>query len=317
MEDLRKPAKIALTECLGVKPDEEVLIVTNPELMDIAEALFVEAKNLKANVSIEVYPAGKMNGEEPPEDIAAKMLKPDVLIAPTLTSISHTNARRKATAKGVRIATMPGITNDIFIRGMSADYNEISKLTKRVNDYLDNAKTAHVYNSYGMDLKLNIDNPAEVCDGKILNPGDFTNLPDGETCLSPITADGVLVSHRCDDYITEATKLVLKDGHIVEYDSNPSGQRFKKLVDDSKSIDGNENAGFIAEFAIGTNPSAIVNGNILEDEKVLGTCHIAFGDNTSFVGGSNMSTLHMDIIIIEPTIILDDKKIMEAGKLLI
>ena len=89
------------------------------------------------------------------------------------------------------------------------------------------------------------------------------------------------------------------------------------MIEDAKKIDKNNNASYVAEFAIGTNPSAKITGVILEDEKVLGTCHIAFGDNTSFPGGKNKSIIHLDIIILKPTIKLDKKIIMEKGKLLI
>jgi leucyl aminopeptidase (aminopeptidase T) len=93
--------------------------------------------------------------------------------------------------------------------------------------------------------------------------------------------------------------------------------RFSQMIENAEKQDGNANARFIAEFAIGTNPNARITGNLLEDEKVLGTCHIAFGDNTSYPGGTNESVLHIDTIVISPTIILDDKTIMENGRLLI
>ncbi|MCP4725294.1 MAG: aminopeptidase [bacterium] len=317
IENLRKPAEMAVGKCLAVQEGEDVLIVTNPDLMSIAEALFIESKRKKAVPSILVYPPGKMNGEEPPDNVAEAMLTADVIFAPTVTSISHTEARKNANAAGARIATLPGITEDIFIRGLSADYDEIAGISKRVFDYLNKAKEAHVTTPYGMDLVLNIDNEAEISNGLIHGNGAFSNLPDGETELAPVTANGIVVANRCDEFITEATKFELKDGYIVSYDENESGQRFKKLIEEANAIDGNDNASFIAEFAIGTNPTARVTGNVLEDEKVLGTCHVAFGDNTSYAGGKNPSTLHMDVIIFEPDVTLDGEKIMEKGKLLI
>jgi len=317
IEDLRKPAEMAVGKCLAVQEGEDVLIVTNPDLMSIAEALFIESKRKKAVPSILVYPPGKINGEEPPDNVAEAMLTADVIFAPTVTSISHTEARKNANAAGARIATLPGITEDIFIRGMSADYDEIAGISKRVYDYLNKAKEAHVTTLYGMDLILNIDNEAEISNGLIHGNGAFSNLPDGETELAPVTANGIVVANRCDELITEATKFELKDGYIVSYDENDSGQRFRKLIEEANAIDGNDNACFIAEFAIGTNPTAKVTGNVLEDEKVLGTCHVAFGDNTSYAGGKNPSILHMDVIIFEPDVTLDGEMIMEKGKLLI
>lgn len=315
---LLKPAKIALTQCLDVKQKESVLIVTNPEKKPIAEALYAEAEKLKAEPSILTYPAGKINGEEPPKVVAEAMMAADVVIAPTVVSISHTEARRNACKKGkTRIATMPGITESIFVRGLSADYKEISKISKKVQIYLNKAKKATVTSPSGTDIEISISNSAIVSDGNITKKGAFSNLPDGESELAPTSANGVLVIDRCDDIVTEPTKLEIKNGYIVKYQNNPSGRRFKKVIENAKKIDKNNNAGFIAEFAIGTNPSAKVTGVILEDEKALGTCHIAFGDATSFPGGRNKSVLHLDIIVMKPTIRLGEKVVMVKGKLII
>ena len=134
---LLKPARTALTQCLNVKAGESVLVVTNPEKMGIAVAIYTEALKLKAEPSILLYPAGKINGEEPPEMVAEAMMNADVVFAPTVASISHTDARRRASSeRKARIATLPGITEEIFIRGLSADYIEISKISKRVEKYL-------------------------------------------------------------------------------------------------------------------------------------------------------------------------------------
>ena len=78
----------------------------------------------------------------------------------------------------------------------------------------------------------------------------------------------------------------------------------------------NETNGTLCELGIGTNEAAILNGIILEDEKVYGTVHIAFGTNTSF-GGVNKAECHMDGIILRPTLYLDDVKVIEDGVFLL
>jgi leucyl aminopeptidase (aminopeptidase T) len=169
----------------------------------------------------------------------------------------------------------------------------------------------------GTDIVLDIRNRACVSDGNLRAKGAGGNLPTGESELAPKTADGVIVVDRCGDTITEPTRLEVENGHIVKYDNNPSGKRFKRMIEQAKKLDGNDNASFVAEFAIGTNKSAKVTGVILEDEKVYGTSHIAFGNNTSYPGGRNPSTLHIDVIIFKPTITLDGKTIMTKGKLVV
>jgi len=310
-------ARTALAQCLGLREGERLLVVTNPEMKRLGEAVYSEGIKLGAQVTMMIYPKGKIDGEEPPELVAYAMAKADVIVAPTVKSITHTRARRKACTNGARVATMPGITEEIFVRGLSADYDEISKLTNKVFKYLDGAKVAHVTSPSGCDLVLDVRNRAIVSDGNIKAKGAFSNLPDGETELAPRTANGVLVADRCGSYITEPTRLEIQDGRIVKYDNTPSGRRFKRLIEESMKRDGNENARTLAEFAVGTNKKAKVTGVILEDEKAYGTCHFAFGDNTSYPGGRNASTLHIDVIVFKPTIALDGKTIMKAGKLVV
>ncbi len=314
-QKIAKATRTALTQCLGVESGEKLLIVANPELLRIGEALYAEGLKLGAQSALLYYPKGTMNGEEPPALIAAAMAKSDVVVAPTVASITHTAARRKACKAGARVATMPGITEEFFIRGLSADYNELIELTDRVYKILNAARVAHVTSPSGCDLVLDIRNRAKVSDGNLKVKGSFSNLPTGEAELAPRTAKGALVADLCGEYITEPTELTIDKGYIVRYQGTPSGRRFRRLVEQSMAIDKNKNASFIAEFAIGTNKKAKLTGVVLEDEKVYGTCHIAFGDNTSYPGGKNPSTLHMDVIIKKPTIALDGRTIMKTGKL--
>lgn len=315
---LAHPAHIALVQCMRVKPNERVLVVTNPEKIGIAQALYDEAVKIGADVAMLVYPAGKVNGEEPPAAVADAMFQSSVVIAPTVVSISHTNARRRACKEGkARIATLPGIREDSFIRGMSADYQEVGDITKRIFRALNKAKRCHITSPGGTDLELDVNNPAMPSAAQIFKPGDFTNLPDGETSLAPRTANGVLVADSSGSVITEPTRIELKDGFIIKIQGNPSGMRFKKLLEATAKKDRNRNAFGIAELGIGTNPSAKICGSVLEDEKVLGTCHIAFGSNKSFPNGKRHSSIHIDVIVMKPTIVLDSKTIMEKGALLI
>jgi leucyl aminopeptidase (aminopeptidase T) len=70
----------------------------------------------------------------------------------------------------------------------------------------------------------------------------------------------------------------------------------------------------LAEFGVGTNPKARLISNVIEDEKVLGTCHVALGDNSTF-GGRVRAGVHVDGIFTKPTVRLDGRVLMEAGKL--
>jgi leucyl aminopeptidase (aminopeptidase T) len=315
---LMDAASTVMKQCMAIKPDERILIVSNIETTDIAQALFSAGLKIATDCRWLVYPTGKINGEEPPEWVAEALKNVDVVVAPTLKSISHTRARRDACKHyQTRIATLPGITKESFIRGLSADYDEIANISARVYDALASHKVAKITSPSGTDLTVELGNMPVQSIGKIITPGSFSNLPDGESELAPKNANGKLVVDRCGNTITEPAWISIKDGHIVDIEKSESGIRFSQMIENSEKQDGNANARFIAEFAIGTNPNARITGNLLEDEKVLGTCHIAFGDNTSYPGGTNESVLHIDTIVISPTITLDDKTIMENGRLLI
>ena len=141
-------ARITFNQCMGLKSNESVLILSNPLQRDIAGSLYDAALEITKDVTVVFYPPGQLNGEEPPDRVSNLMLQYDVIIAATTFSISHTEARRNSCRiRKARIASMPGITNDIFIRGMAADYNEIEKLSEHLKPFFDKAKTARITSS--------------------------------------------------------------------------------------------------------------------------------------------------------------------------
>ena len=133
MENLVKIAEDVLTSCLAVKTGEEVLIITDDSRKEIGEAIYEAAGNLGCEKLLMAMKEREVSGQEPPKAIAAAMKAADVVIVPTAQSLTHTNARIEAAKAGARVATMPGITKEMFSRGaMTADYNEVEKLTAKV-----------------------------------------------------------------------------------------------------------------------------------------------------------------------------------------
>ena len=90
----------------------------------------------------------------------------------------------------------------------------------------------------------------------------------------------------------------------------------KKAISLPKKFSIVKNARNIAEFGIGVNEKAILSGVVLEEEKMLGTCHIALGSNFTF-GGNVRADIHWDTILIQPTIYFDNEKVMDSGELLL
>ena len=107
---------------MGAKAGESILVVTDEPLRPIGYALRQAAKDLGHEVMlVEILPR-HTNGEEPPPQVAEMMAKMDVVLCPTSKSLTHTDARRAASAAGARVGTLPGVTEDIMVRCMNADY---------------------------------------------------------------------------------------------------------------------------------------------------------------------------------------------------
>ncbi|WP_461864442.1 aminopeptidase [Thermococcus sp.] len=315
--DLYRACEIALKQCMGVKEGESVLIIVDKPERKIGYHLWMKAKELGAEaVYVEIIPR-KIHGEEPPRPVAEAMKVANVVIAPTSKSITHTLAKKEACEKGVRVATLPGITEEMFIRTMSADYGEILKLTNRIADILDKGSMVHIKTSLGTDLRFSIEGrKARRSTGIYRNPGECGNLPGAEAYIAPVegTADGVAVidgSMAGIGILKNPIKLVIRDGFVEKIDGGDEARKLEGIL----SKYGKE-ARNIAEFGVGTNPRARISGNILEDEKVFGTVHIALGSNYDF-GGTIKAPVHLDGIIRKPTVLIDGEYLFKDGKVVV
>jgi len=313
MQRLLKGAEIAVKKCMGVRPRETVLVVTDPARMKIAEALVEASEKVRAETVLICMQARTRHGEEPPKPVERSMMASDVVLAPTTYSLTHTQARLRACRAGARVATMPMITEEMMYRGaMLADYQKVSELTHSVADLLNRASRVEINTPAGTDLILDITGRMTIPDTGIFhNRGDFGNLPAGEAFIAPIEGKArgrVVVDGSMVDTLWGTIEIKIENGRAVRISGKPANRLIKILKEAGPK------AYNLAEFGIGTNPKARLMGNVLEDEKVLGTCHVAFGDNSTF-GGKVLAGIHVDGILLRPTIKLDGKIIMEKGRL--
>ncbi len=318
MDALHEAALIAARDCMGIQNHETVLVVSDALTRKIGQALFDVSHDLCREVfMLEMLPRS-VNGEEPPELVTEAMQRVDVVIAPLSTSITHTNARRLACAEGARVGTMPGITEDIMVRTMRADYHKIARLTHQVRDILSAGKTVRVTSPAGTDLTLPIDGINAIAStGLILERGSFGNLPSGEAYLMPQEgkAEGVLVvdgSMAGVGLITdEPIRITIVNGKAEKIEGGKEAALLEETVERIGPLARN-----IAEFGVGTNDMAKVTGKILEDEKVKGTIHVALGNNIS-MGGTVNVPFHVDGVVLKPTVYVDDVLLLKDGKLLV
>lgn len=314
--ELDRAIASTLDDCLGITAGETVLVVTDPAKRSIAEALVNGARERGAETVVSEMSERETHGTEPPPPIAAAMLECDVVIAPTSKSISHTEARNAATGKGVRIATMPDITEDMLRRTMSADFSEIVRRSAAVAEILTRGNEVHITTDAGTDVTLGIQGRDGIADdGRLGKSGDFGNLPAGEGFVAPVegATNGRVVfdgSIWPIGILTEPLVVDIKDGYAAKIEGR-SAERFEAFL----APHGRE-AFAVAELGVGTNDKAELTGNVLEDEKIIGTIHIAFGDNHSFGGVIRVSS-HQDGIVLRPTATVDGAALLEEGRLLV
>jgi leucyl aminopeptidase (aminopeptidase T) len=318
LNKLDTASQIAIRDCMGAKKNEKILVITDEQKREMGLSLHENAVRMGYFSLLVEMKSGKINGEEPPAEIAELMQKFDVVFCPTAKSLTHTDARRSASAKGVRIATFPGITKEVMIRGMNADYNAISKRTIQLQKILEKGKSVRVTAPAGTDISFNIAGRKIIpSKGLFHAKGESGNLPTGETFLAPVegTSNGVFVvdgSMAGLGLIKNVNiKIEVENGYATKISGGIVAKKLKVMLDKV-----GKEARNIAEFGIGTNDSAKLSGVLLEDEKVMGTIHIALGNNVS-MGGSVNVPIHLDGVVKKPKVWMDGKLLMKDGKLLI
>ncbi len=295
---------------LGIKPKDKVLVITDKIKMPLAKKVYSACLQVSKNTKMVRKPVGVRSGEEPPKKIANMMKRNNVVIALTKHSLTHTNARREACKLGVKIATMPGFTKEMW-KTLEADPYQMNKVCEKIRKRLKKANIVRITTNSGTDITFSIKKRlVDIDDGLFIKrPRNFGNLPAGETSVSPTegTANGVITINSMEDYAKPGTYVVIKKGNAVYISDNKC-----KLAKTFKTV---LNATNLAELGIGVNPTAKIIGNILQDEKVKGTCHLAFGSNLSY-RGKIYSPFHLDAILLKPTIWLDNKLFMKEGKII-
>jgi leucyl aminopeptidase (aminopeptidase T) len=202
-------------------------------------------------------------------------------------------------------------------RTLTVDYKKIKKLTTKLAARLTRAREAHLVTPAGTDVTMSLRGRKGHADTGIAHKsGAFTNLPAGEAYIAPTegTANGTIVvdGSMSGAGLTRRTiTMHVKNGNVVKFEGGREAKIVRQLV---KSA--GKGATNIAELGIGTNPKARVTGNTLEDEKAIGTVHMAIGDNRS-MGGKVAVPLHLDAVMLRPTLTIDGKLILQDGKLIV
>ncbi|KPJ72185.1 hypothetical protein AMJ52_07170 [candidate division TA06 bacterium DG_78] len=310
---LYRAALVIIKDCLGIKHNEKVVIITDDYCDTIGYTLWNALREITDPILIKIK-RRHIHGEEPPQLVADVLKNCDVFIMPTWYSLTHTRARIAANRNGARGTTMPGITVDVMTRALNVDHRRINVLTRRLVNLLSKANKALITTERGTHLELHLAKRRGYVDtGIIKKPKEFSNLPAGEAYIAPqeYKSNGTIVvdgSFAPVGLMKNPVVLKINKGSLVKINGNHTLNHLFKKYGKRERV--------LCELGIGTNPRARITGNVLEDEKVLGSVHVAFGNNVGF-GGTNTAKIHLDGVMKKPSVSLDGKLIIRKGKFLI
>lgn len=311
--DLTAIGRQLLIQNAAARKGERVLVVTDDRELPIGQALYAAAGELGCSPALLVTPPSGTAGEEPAACVAAAMLQADLILCPTTQSLTHTAASVQAAAAGARVITMPSITEEMFAHGaITADYEKVEALTMRLTERLSKASWARLVTGGGQyELNICLEGRQGVPSTGMFRRGGLRgNLPSGEAYIAPVEGrshgkvlvDGSMVGVGL---LRSPLLFEIRDGNLWDL----QGEEAPQLA----VLKATPENGNLCELGIGANDKARLQGVILEDEKVFGTVHVAFGTNVSF-GGTTKAGCHMDGVIRCPDLELDGCAVLRQGQ---
>lgn len=315
----KKACTYALKHFLGVSEEEIILIISDDTLGEIGKTFYESAKKITEQAYYIELKTFKVNGEEVPEMVAESMKLADAVLCVTAKSFTYTRAVREAAKLGVRIGTMPGITEDFVLRCINSENSKIIERNKRLMDSLEGVSEIKIETKAGTNVTVNVQGcPLFNSNGDISMISKFGNIPSGEISIAPnetkstgkIVIDG---SASMMGIIKDPVSMDIEHGVATKI-SGAGGDarifaRFMKKVDDLRTHT-------LSKIGIGTNHNAVLSGNIMEEIKSMGSVSIGFGNNIN-IGGRIDIPSHHNATLRKATLFADGKKIVADGVLLI
>lgn len=207
-----------------------------------------------------------------------------------------------------RLGHCPGVTEDMLTEGALAltvnEHRQMQTFAEKLIEKLRQAVKVKIRNPAGTDISLSVEGRPFFTDTKIdWATIKWMNLPTGEVIAAPVESslEGKFV---CDmavggiGQIGTPVALVARRGK-VQYVSSADAEVLERV---QASLETDEMASVVGEFAFGVNSKARFVEEFLECEKMLGTVHVAFGNNSDMPEGKNNSKNHMDFMTSKPTV---------------
>ena len=311
--------KTLLQTCAGIKEGERLLLITDPSTEKVGELIAAEASKT-AQAQCICIDALEVHGQEPSAEAASLMLESDVVFGLTKKSLAHTQARFNFSKQGGRYLSLPDYSLELLEhKSLCFDFGSLTDESKRIADALDQGSYVSIKTPLGTDFTCCLKGrTANACPGTALAKGELASPPDAETNIAPIEHEsrGVIVvdaSIPCDELgvLKSPITLTVTDGAIVDIKGEQA-----EILENLLATKGNAKSRILGELGIGLNPEAKICGIMLVDEGCRGTVHFGFGSNST-IGGTNAAPTHIDMIVTNPTVTVDGKKIILDGQITI
>lgn len=321
-QDIERGAQIVIRDWLRLKPWERLLIVTSDEHIKEANAIKKYALKRRAPVDMMIVEKKGMQvgvffdeNETIFDDYRA-------IIGATNYSLVTTLAVKRAIKRGRKFLSLPLATNNkqsmLSFDFMTMDTKKSKMMAQVIMKYLDASSVICVQTKLGTKLSFYKQNRKTgffngvVKDGKGYSSASIeVYVPIEET-----KTEGILILDGSYGYIGKVekpVKIILSEGRIQEIENSESG----KILSDYLKLFNDPEMYVASEFGIGLNSCSKCQGNCyIEDESAYGTFHIGFGRNIA-LGGIHEASGHFDLITMEPDIYVDNRQIMEKGRIII
>lgn len=317
---MARGARTVVETCTGVRPGENVLVVTDTRMTSIASAVAAAVHAAGAEPTIVTMVPRAADGQEPPAPVAAAMARADAFICPVSTSITHTSAVREACAAGSRGIMLTQFTEEMLIHGgIEADFASLAPTCRAVAAALADAELVKVSTPRGTDLRFSATGRRGNALTCMVGPGQFSPTPNVEANVSPVegTAEGVIVADASIPYVgigllREPVITEVRNGRIV---SIRGGQQ-AVMLEHSLAGKNDPLVYNVAELGVGLNPKCRFVGFMLEDEGVQGSVHIGIGTSIT-LGGIVKAACHYDLIMTGATVVADGRRVLVDGRLVI
>ena len=313
---MARGAHTVVCRCANVQPGEQVLIVSEPSRMSIAECVAEAVCAAGAEPSIVSMVPRDRDGQEPPRPVAEAMRASDVFFCIVSRSITHTSAVKNATGNGARGLVLTQFSEDMMVRGgIEADFPAIAPVCRRMAGALEGARRIRLTTPMGTDLTYSAEGRRGNALYGVVEKGQFSTVPTIEANVSPLegTANGRIVADASIPYLgigvlEEPVVCEVENGRIVSMAGGRQAMALKRDLDSKND----PNVYNVAEMGIGLNPQCRFCGFMLEDEGVLGSVHIGIGTSIT-LGGAVRAACHYDLIMTGATVAADGKTLLRDG----